>query len=58
MAVVVVEVSTYGSFQFASAAMNATAQLLFGKQGEKPLDQIKPGSTGGSEVQMEARMAQ
>lgn len=58
MTVVVFEVSTYGGLQFASAAMHPAAQLLFGEEREKPLDQIKPGGAGGSEVQMEARMAQ
>ncbi len=58
MAVVVFEVITYGGLQFASAAMPSAAELLFGEQGEKQLDQIEPGSSGGSEVQMKAQMAQ
>ena len=58
MAVVVFQVSTYGGFQLASAAVNATAQLLSGEQGEQPLDQIEPGGAGWGEVQMKAPMAQ
>jgi len=58
MTVVVFEVSSYGGLQFASAAMHPAAQLFFGEQGEHALDQIEPGSTSGSEVQMKARMAQ
>ena len=58
MAVVVVEVSADGVLQFAGAAVDATAQLLFGKQREPALDQVEPGAAGGREVQMEARMTQ
>jgi hypothetical protein len=35
--VVVVEVSADGVFQFASAAVNVAAQLLFSEQGEQAL---------------------
>jgi hypothetical protein len=58
MPVVVFEISTDGGFQFASAAMNPAAQLLFGKQAKPALDQVEPRSGDGSEVQVEARMAQ
>ena len=58
MPVVVFEVSTDGVLQFAGAAMNAAAQLPFGEQRKPALDQVEPGAGGGSEVQMEARMAQ
>jgi hypothetical protein len=37
---------------------NATAQLFFSEQPKQALDQVKPGGTGGSEVQNEAQMAQ
>src|SRR6266851_4183086 len=58
MPIVVFEISTDGGLQFASAAMNPAAQLLFGKQAKPALDQVEPRSGGGSEVQVEARMAQ
>src|ERR1035437_4011096 len=58
MTVIVFEESADGVFQFAGAAVNPAAQLLFGEQGEPALDQVEPGAAGGSEVQMEARMAQ
>ena len=58
MTVVVFEVSTDRSFQFAGAAVSPAAQLLFGEQREPALDQVEPGAAGRGEVQMEARMAQ
>jgi hypothetical protein len=38
MPVVVFEISADGGFQFASAAMNPAAQLLFGEQPKPALD--------------------
>jgi hypothetical protein len=38
--------------------MNTAAQLLFGEQPKPALDQVEPRSGSGSEVQVEARMAQ
>jgi Transposase domain (DUF772) len=58
LAVVVFEVITYRAFLLARAADNPAAQLLFSEQGEGALDQVKPGSAGGREVQMKARMTQ
>ena len=58
MAVVLFEVNTDRSFQFANAAVNAAAQLPFGEQRKPALDQVEPGAAGGRKVQMEARMAQ
>ena len=54
----VVEVSADGVFQFASTAVNATAQLFLSEQGEQALNQVEPGGAGGSEVQVKVRMAQ
>jgi hypothetical protein len=58
VAVVVVEVGADGVLQLAGAAMDAAAQLFFGKQRKPPFDQVRPGAAGGSEVQVEARVAQ
>ena len=44
--------------ELAGAAVNAAAQLSFGKEREPAFDQIKPGATGRGEVQMEARVPQ
>jgi hypothetical protein len=38
--------------------VNATAQLLFSEESEQALNQVEPRATSGSEVQMEAWMAQ
>jgi hypothetical protein len=45
-----------GRFQFLGAAIGAAAELPFRQGGEPTLDQIDPGGSGGSEVQMIARM--
>src|ERR1700739_1122300 len=56
--VVMFQEGANGVFQFPSAAVNATAQLLFREQPKETLDQVKPGATGWGEVQMKARMTQ
>ena len=58
MAVVEFEVVADGVFQFAGAAMDAAAQLFFGKASEPAFDQVEPGGAGRREVQMKARMTQ
>ncbi len=52
------EVSADGVLQFTGAAVDAAAQLLFGEPREPALDQVEPGTAGGSEVEVEAGMAQ
>ena len=42
-------------FQLACAAVDAAPDLFFGQLSKPALDQIEPGSRGGSEVQVEAR---
>lgn len=58
MSVVVFEEGSNRVLEFAGAAVNAAAQLLFTKQREPAFDQVKPGTTGRREMQMEARVAQ
>jgi hypothetical protein len=58
MTVVEFEVVADGVLQFAGAAMDAAAQLLFGEAREPALGQIEPGSTRRREVEMKARMTQ
>src|SRR5579859_335486 len=58
MPVVVFEISADGGFQFARAAMNPAAQLLFGEPAKPALDEVEPRSGSGREVQVQARMAQ
>jgi hypothetical protein len=41
----------------ARIAVNPTAQLLLSEQRGSTPDQIEPGATGGSTVQLKARMA-
>jgi len=45
-----------GLFQFMDAAEDAAANPFLGEVAEEALDQVEPGSRGGREVQMEARM--
>src|SRR5579864_2491071 len=53
-----IEKSSNRVLEFAGAAVNAAAQLPFGKQREPAFDQVKPGTTGRREMQMEARVPQ
>jgi hypothetical protein len=53
--VVVIDETADSVFQLACAAVNAAPDLFFGQLSEPALDQIEPGSRGGSEVQVEAR---
>ena len=53
-----VEESSNRVLEFAGAAVNAAAQLPFGKKREPAFDQVKPGTTGRGEVQTEARVPQ
>jgi len=53
-----VEESSNRVSEFSGAAVNAAAQLPFGKEREPAFDQVKPGTTGGGEVQLEARVPQ
>ena len=43
--------------QGGDAAVDAAAQLLFGQQGEEPLDLVEPGRTGGRQMHVPARPA-
>jgi hypothetical protein len=56
MTVVEFELVADGVFQFAGAAMDAAAQLLFGEACEPAFHQVEGGGAGRGEVQMEARM--
>jgi len=58
MAVSDVDVLTDGGFEFDSAAMGTTFDLLGGEIGEEAFDLIDPGRTLGREVKMEARVPQ
>jgi hypothetical protein len=51
------DIATNGVFEFAGSAMAAPANLLFGQSREPALHQIEPGSAGGREVHVKARMA-
>ena len=53
-----VEESSNRVLEFAGAAVNTATQLFFSKEREPAFDQVKPGTTSRSEVQMEARVAQ
>ena len=53
-----VEESSNRVLEFAGAAVNPAAQLSFSKEREPAFDQVKPGTTGWGEVQMEARVPQ
>ena len=53
-----VEESSNRVLEFAGAAVNASAQLFFSKERKPAFDQVKPGTTGRREVQMEARVPQ
>src|SRR5438128_11063475 len=53
--VVVIDEAADSVFQLACAAVDAAPDLFFGQLSEPALDQIEPGSRGGSEVQVEAR---
>ena len=50
------DVTADGELKLAGAPVNAAAQLLLGKRGEPPLDEIDPGGARRSEVHMEPRM--
>jgi hypothetical protein len=58
VAVVMVEESSNRVLQLAGAAVDAPSQLPFSKQREPAFDQVKPGTAGRGEMQLEARMAQ
>ena len=51
----VIDEAADGVFQLDRAAVDAAPDLFFGQLSEPALDQIEPGSRGGSEVQVEAR---
>ena len=51
----VIDEAANSVFQLAFAAVDAAPDLFFGQLSEPVLDQIEPGSRGGSEVQVEAR---
>src|SRR5262247_1373398 len=55
MLVVSVDIVADGVFEFAGAAEYTASNLFFREQREPTLHQINPGTSGGSEVQMEAR---
>src|SRR5208337_1697374 len=58
MAVVELQIAADGVLQFAGAAVGTAPQLFFGQRREPALDQVKPGSAGRREVQVEAGMPQ
>jgi hypothetical protein len=58
ISVVTVEERSNRVLEFAGAGVNAPAQLSFSKEREPAFDQVKPGTTGWGEVQMEARVPQ
>ena len=53
-----VEESSNRILEFAGAAVNASAQLFLSEERKPAFDQLKPGTTGRREMQMEARVPQ
>ena len=53
-----VEESSNRVLELAGAAVNASAQLFLSKERKPAFDQIKPGTTGRREMQMEAWVPQ
>ena len=55
--VMVLDVVHDGFFKFPHGIERTTANVLVGDLGEPELDLIEPGTAGGDEVQVEARMS-
>ena len=53
----VLDVVHDGFFKFPHGIERTTANVLVGDLGEPELDLIEPGTAGGDEVQVEARMS-
>ncbi len=51
------QIETDGVLQSAGAALGSATDLLVGEHGEPALDLVDPGTVGGREVELKARVA-